>query len=274
MLHFGHLALVVLAGTCVLSGAVASAAPEGLNGIREIQMNTSGRLTVVQTSAEEGIEVLGAPEVRETVTWQQLGGTLIIDALESGYTALPAAMPEIRVTVKDLRAIEVKHHGRVQVEGLQSPKLSLRIQGDGQVYLANTRVERLGISIGGQGRVTLDGFSGERLRGELNGQGQISARALDVDHVSLRIAGHGAANLEGRSVSKHVRIEGHGALAATDLACNESSLSIEGHGRAMVWTEGALNLDVQHHGSVQYRGAPVVLSARETSAVSELVGGV
>ncbi len=272
--RFSLLACAALLSSCTLTQPL-TVKQGAVSGIRDIEFNTSGRLTIVQSETKTGVEVQGNGTLPASLILERDGSTLFIDAHEpqqSGDGLTPSL--NLKVYVRELRSLQVRHRGQVQIEPMRSASVSVRIIGDGKVNMNQAEIGRLGINIGGMGRVKLRNVGGGKIQGDVHGQGQISAHQLDVDRLSLRIAGHGAADVSGNVRVQSIRIEGHGAINAQDLATAESNLSIEGHGAAVVWAERLLSLDVQHHGSVQYRGAAKVLSAQPLSNVRELISGI
>jgi len=93
---------------------------------------------------------------------------------------------------------------------------------------------------------------------EMNGHGAIDVDFLDSDKLDLRIAGHGVADLKGKTQVQKVSIEGHGQFFAAELSSETASVRIVGHGTARVWATGSLSLDVEEHGTVKYKGQPII----------------
>ena len=100
--------------------------------------------------------------------------------------------------------------------------------GRATVRLSTGTLERLVLT--GGGSISVSRMKG--LRGEivLGGNGDVSVAAVDLDQLSLGLAGAGRATLAGRAAIATVRVNGPGAVAADGLRVRQATVSNDGPG--------------------------------------------
>jgi len=89
--------------------------------------------------------------------------------------------------------------------------------------------------------------------------GAANSRAvLDVNSLSVSLAGTGNLDLSGRADETHVSIAGAGKLNALDLATRDSMINLAGVGTVRINCTGRLSVVAGGVGTVEYSGSPVV----------------
>ena len=96
--------------------------------------------------------------------------------------------PVFRVTVADLRGIELHGSGDIRADHLDGAALSVAIAGSGDARLAG-RTDELTLSIAGSGDVDAAGLKAKRAKVSIAGSGDASVNATDA--LDVRIAGSG-----------------------------------------------------------------------------------
>lgn len=103
------------------------------------------------------------------------------------------------------------------------------------------------VMLTGGGSVTIDrmkGLSGDIV---LGGNGDVTVQAVDVDRLTVMLAGGGRATLAGRAGVADLRVSGPGSIAADKLTARQSRLSSDGPGGIAVTT--AVSADIRSSGS-------------------------
>lgn len=81
---------------------------------------------------------------------------------------------------------------------------------------------------------------------------------LEGGRIELALEGAGSIRASGSVERLEARIDGSGALDLDGLAAREADVTVRGSGRALLSVSGALEAEVDGHGSVVYRGDPIV----------------
>jgi hypothetical protein len=233
-----------------------------LLNVTAIDSSFPGRLHIIQGD-EEGVRVRGRGKSLEMVRIEQRGDTLFVDSrvdINLDFAGWEYHYPEkldVYVTVLKLERLEGHGRGVVKIETLQTGDLDIEIDA-GQLEVGSLVAENVSINIDGHGSVSIEELLVADLIAEMTGHGAINIEFLDADKVELRIAGHGKVDLRGRTEVQKVSIEGHGQLSADELSSEIARLRIVGHGTARLWVAQSLSLDVEEHGTVKYKGQPII----------------
>ena len=108
--------------------------------------------------------------------------------------------------------------------------------------------------LAGSGGIRAAALSSDHLRIELPGSGNVAVDQLKAATVAADIAGSGHIKLAGEAHGQKITIDGSGDYEAKDFKTDSTSLQIDGSGKAWVWAEGALAVEINGHGDVRYRG--------------------
>jgi len=135
----------------------------------------------------------------------------------------------------------------------------------------------LRLSTGDLGRVVLTGGGSvsvsrmKGLRGEivLGGNGDISVAAVDLDQLSLGVAGAGRATLSGRTGVASVWVTGPGAVMAEGLRVRQATVANDGPGHVAVTAEVSAKVSASGSGDVTVAGkAACSVDNRGTGRIS------
>lgn len=193
-----------------------------ITGVTAIESHFHGRLHITQGNAE-GVRVRGKKKLLDKVNIEQKGDTLLLDT---------------RIDISlDPGGWEYHYPEKLDVYVTVAQLDRLDIYGRGIVEINSLQVGDLKIGVEG---------------------GQLDVESLVARNVEIRIAGHGKVSLKGKTQAQDASIEGHGELSADELASETARLRIAGHGGARIWVTQLLSLDVEEHGSVKYKGNPVI----------------
>ena len=139
--------------------------------------------------------------------------------------------------------------------------------GRATVRLSTGTLERLVLT--GGGSISVSRMKG--LRGEivLGGNGDVSVAAVDLDQLSLGLAGAGRATLAGRAAIATVRVNGPGAVAADGLRTRQATVSNDGPGNVALTADVTAKISASGSGDVTIVGkAACQVENRGTGRIS------
>lgn len=240
---------------CLLALAMAMpACALELVGVREIRMETEGRLTVTQGDQER------VTANKAAVSLRQIGQTLVIGPPEipaSTGVAGPADL-EVVVVVADLNELVSTSDAHLSVSGFDVEELTLTLAGHGGISVRDVVAEAVNISLAGHGNVAVENLRAEYVDARLRGHGSVQIDGLSTTTLAVRISGHGSVEVSGTAATQVLKVRGQGDYFADDLESDVASVAITGSGRAHLWVRSALTVDEMQEGTVRYRGKPVL----------------
>jgi len=101
--------------------------------------------------------------------------------------------------------------------------------GRATITLSTGMVNRI-VLVGG-GSIAINRLAGQRAEIVSGGNGDVTVGAVDVDQLSIGLAGGGKVGLAGRAGMATIRVTGPGAVAAEALYIRNANVSNEGPGR-------------------------------------------
>lgn len=181
-----------------------------------VELSGIGTLMIKQGDVES-LEITAEDNILDYLKSDQRGNTLVLGVQEF-ISIEPREEIVYRLTVKDLERIETSGLGNIQIAGLETDTLDLRVSGSGNVKIDDLRGESFKLEISGLGNITTAG-SVTRQRVELSGAGNYDAG---------------------------------------DLYCDDARIQISGTGHAIVWAANVLDVEISGMGSLQYYGSPTL----------------
>jgi len=165
----------------------------------EVVMPAALRL-IAGTGSE--VIVRGAPQ---TIAHLQLhGGRLSADC------RLRSSQPiEVELPARALRHVRISGSGRVALEKLDQPELTLTISGSGHMQ-AKGAVERVSATISGSGDIRLGDVTLKRLTTKISGSGDLEA--APKDEADVTISGSGHVRLLTRPANLRSKLSGSGRI--------------------------------------------------------------
>ncbi|MAT83083.1 MAG: hypothetical protein CMD39_02225 [Gammaproteobacteria bacterium] len=231
------LALAVMAGLAPWP-AVADTEVRDLEDFDRVVFALPGKLRLTQGD-DFAVAIEAEPEDLERIETDRQGDTLAIrwdSGLLGMWSGSPEGPIEVRITLPELRGLEVAGSGDVEAGAWLSESLVLEVNGSGSVHLASLAVESLTIDIAGSGDAEID---------------ELDAAALRVE-----IAGSGNVELAGAADRQEIDVMGSGDVDADGLEGAVVQVDVMGSGDVSVWATEALSVDIMGSGDVRYRGNP------------------
>jgi hypothetical protein len=173
--------------------------------------------TLTIEADEEVLSKIKAKVVERTLTIGIAGRWLekMADAVRAGAAG---RWVKFRLTVRELRGLEVTGALSAKARDIQSDHLSLRLRG--------------------AGAITITGLAADTLEVELPGAGAIV--------------------VSGKVAEQNVAVEGAGSYSAARLESQRAVVDLNGAGAANVWVVEDLKATVRGVGSISYYGDPAV----------------
>lgn len=110
------------------------------------------------------------------------------------------------------------------------------------------------ISLSGAGAIKILQLDTDQLEVDLTGAGSVEIDNLTAKNLKVNLTSAGAIVAAGKADEQVVNISGVGSYEAGDLRSEKADVLLTGAGSAVVWVEGALDVNVTGVGSVSYFG--------------------
>lgn len=179
MLRIAAVALTVLAlagcGEDIKGSGTLATETRPVQKFTSISLSSSGEAVIEQTGAES-LTITTDDNLLPLITTEVKNGTLELSTAPNKWIS-PTKLV-FKITVSDLRKIEVSGSGRVSAAKLEAPALSADISGSGSMKLAG-KVDDLKISVSGSGSFDCAELVARRARVEVSGSGSVRVNASE-----------------------------------------------------------------------------------------------
>jgi putative autotransporter adhesin-like protein len=174
-----------------------------------IKLNSSADVVIDRTGTQS-VTVSGDDNILALFTTEVKDGTLHL-AFAPDTSLRRGKSPLYRITVTDLRSIEIDGSGDVKVDHLDGAALTAGITGSGDMQL-NGRVDELALSIEGSGDIDATELQAKRAKIRMSGSGDATVNASDT--LDVQLSGSGDVRYVGSpKLTKDVR--GSGSVEPT-----------------------------------------------------------
>lgn len=133
-----------------------------------------------------------------------------------------------------------------EVTSLQSETIVYRV----------TLPEMRAIDLSGSADVRVEDFKAEALKINLSGSGDVTIKNLDAASLSVRISGSGLVEVAGATQALDVLVSGSGDLLANELKASTVEVAANGSGDVAVWAIDTLDVSINGSSHVKYLGSP------------------
>jgi len=110
------------------------------------------------------------------------------------------------------------------------------------------------VAIAGSGDVRVDRIEGDSFEGKIGGDGQISIADLKVDRADFSVAASGSISAAGSAGQTHASIAGSGEIDAGSLRSDTASISIAGSGDVALTVDKEAQVSITGSGDVDIAG--------------------
>lgn len=234
------------------SGQVALASHD-LAGFDRVSLVGDGELAV--GAGAFGVTVSAEDNVMPSLTVEVDGDTLVLRRDSDWSDGVRPTFPiEFMVTMPALDELRVSGSGAASVRDLAAAgELVLTVAGSGSIRADSVRAASIVAEVEGSGTVSVDGVDLVRLASRIDGAGRVTAT--------------------GRADELSVDIGGSGLHRSTSLRAASADVEIAGSGQALVWVEGALDVQINGSGTVTYRGDAAVTAVGAAAGQVHRQGG-
>lgn len=139
-----------------------------------IEVSGTGRL-VVERTGTESLTVTADDNLISMFTSEVKNGTLYLSVAKGKR---PSGSPTYRVTLSELRGLDISGAGSIEATKLDGDALSISISGAGSGNIAG-RVDDLRISISGAGSFNAAELKAKRAKVTVSGAGNVTVNASD-----------------------------------------------------------------------------------------------
>lgn len=208
----------------------AAARSYTVTGFDRIRVDGPFRVSLT-TSVAPFARAEGSPSALDTVTIEVQGRTLVVRPNRSawgGFAGRPTGPVTIEVGTHELVAAWLNGAGGLAIDRVRGMSFDLNVQGAGAASIGRIEVDRLSVGLAGAASATLAGKT-ERLTAIVRGSSAFDSAALDAKNVKL--------GAEGPAL---VRVR---ASQAIDIsAMGTASISVEGAPACIVKAAGSVSL--------------------------------
>jgi hypothetical protein len=182
--------------------------------VTAVTLQVYGEL-VLRQGPEPSLRISGDPELVAKAFAETRGEVLEltlgrdwVERLASGFAMLGNRTLRYELTLPSLERLEIAGRGRLDLDGLESTTLSVKVSGLADGALRGLALASLELEVAGRAELDLAGRA-ERLHLRISGSAELNAFELASDEVTVRISGHGEANVAAAR-SLEARIAGYG----------------------------------------------------------------
>ena len=158
-----------------------------VSGFNEVELNGIGNLSIQQTGSES-LTVEAEEDVLPKLRTEVENNRLILGPKPNAtiHTTEPI---NYKLTVKDLKALEVSGSGNADAESISTDKLAVTISGAGDAKMAG-RADSQDIDISGSGDYQAGDLESKEVKIEVGGSG--SAVVNVSDELNAKVSGSGS----------------------------------------------------------------------------------
>ena len=175
----------VVQGTGVQGTGVPATQSRALPTFGRLDLAGSNNVAVA-VGGRQSVVVHGDSNLLRYVTTRVVAGTLVIGTTGSFTTRSPMS---VEVSVPSLAAVTLSGSGKISVNGIDAPRLTVTLPGSGAIYAGGT-VTNLRVTLGGSGLAQLQNLAARDARAVVAGSGLI--RVTATASLNAAVTGSGA----------------------------------------------------------------------------------
>jgi hypothetical protein len=167
------------------------------SGVQKTETRPVGRFTAVRVASSatvlieqtgnDCLTVTGDDNLVSFFTSEVRDGTLNLDYTKG--RSFEGRIPVYRITMGDLRAVEVAGSGDIEATNLKGDALKVSVAGSGDARLAG-EVNDLAVTLSGSGDVDAAKLTAKRVTAEISGSGDLTVSASDALDAKIRGSGN------------------------------------------------------------------------------------
>ncbi len=215
------------------------------------------------------LEVKGEENILPYLITDVSGSTLQVKMKSNSNISTRKGLKVI-VTVPDMKYIEVRGSGDVDLYSLRSKSLKVQINGSGDVDLGNSQIEDLTLQINGSGDIE-GTVQGGKLTVQINGSGDVDVNLNNVQTATISSNGSGDVELKGSARSIAFSSAGSGDLDGRSLRAQTATVRMSGSASGSMTVVKHLDLTLSGSSDFICYGNPTIgaLSVSKSSNFSK-----
>lgn len=170
---------------------------------------------VVMPGPDFSVSTEGDPQTLKHVSLTVHDGVLRVGRRKiNGWWGSGGHPVTIRVTMPGLARVWITGSGAVEAEGVDSKEFAARLDGSGDLKVANLQSNAVRLSLNGSGNMDLSGQVGE-VSAVLVGSGGVQAAGLEARTANISVTGSGEIHAQARQNAKltlngsgHAQVDG------------------------------------------------------------------
>ncbi len=177
-----------------------------VSGVQYI-VNDSPAKVIVKVGNKEEVIVEGDDNLINIINTYVKNKSLTISTSDVNFISKQSMT--VYITAKDLLGLKVKSSGDIITSGrINSPKMTVIVDGSGDIKIANILSDLLTLAVMGSGDVKISGRT-ENLEAEISSSGDIDAQLLNANLSNILIKGSGDCSIN-TSKQTMIKITGSG----------------------------------------------------------------
>jgi hypothetical protein len=216
MFDIGNIQFGDASGERIIGSGNAITENRPVSGFDQVRMTIPGNLEIQQGASASLTATVEDNLLPYLVT--DVRGNVLLIAWKPNTSIRTLRPVQIKLTVKDLQALESSSSGKVTVGPLATGDFRLVLSSSGNV--------------------------------EMNG--------IQADKITARLSSSGNATLNGSADQLDAQLSSSGSFRGDDLQVQHALVRISSSGNATLWVVGDLDANISSSGNVNYYGSPTV----------------
>jgi len=187
------------------------------------------------------------------------GTTLVLGRSEGeDYNDQDISEVKFKLTLPELRSVQLSGSGDVYVRPLQVSDLSIVLEGSGDMKFFAVKGQKVKVAGTGSGDIKLAELVAQSLTVVQAGSGDIELGKLEVETLSASLNGSGDINIVERAstVTVIMNIVGSGDIDFDKIDAKSAEINIVGSGTANLGESSSLVANIMGSGEIYHRGNP------------------
>ena len=187
-----------------------------VSGVERVELAIPARLEITQGSAET-LTIKADDNVLPYLMTDVRGGKLVI-RYQPQAEVRPKQLPQITLTVKALKGVQVSSSGSLQVGPITTSDFDLNLSSSGSIDIQELKADAITADLSSSGNIDLQGV----------------ANTLNLD------------------------VSSSGSFQAGDLKVQKADITLSSSGEVTVWVTDDLRANISSSGNIYYYGNPTV----------------
>ena len=241
---------------CAMLAAPVQAATQRVEGLSFDRVLVFGGVDVEISQGDRNeLKMRGDEEELDLKPFLLDGETLVLGR-SAGAPGRGFSDVKYKLQLESIEELGVSGSAEVYVKELNLPRLSVELEGSGEIRMFGFEGESLSVLVRGSGDVQIAKLVAQDFEAALSGSGDLEIGPLAAEMGTVTVSGSGEVESqgEGRVAALQLRIMGSGDIEFKDVAVETAEIVIMGSGDAEIGPVEVLEATIVGSGSVFYRG--------------------